>query len=67
MPVPAKRRSSSKARRNRAHYGLEKKTLNACPKCGKTVKPHNACAFCGSYRGKTVLKIKTKVKKEKKK
>jgi len=67
MPVPAKRRSSSKARRNRAHYGLKQTSLSACLKCGKAVKPHTACAFCGSYKGREVIKIKTKVKKEKKK
>ncbi|MCF7860452.1 50S ribosomal protein L32, partial [Patescibacteria group bacterium] len=26
---------------------------------GKAVKPHTACAFCGTYRGRQVLKAKT--------
>ncbi|MFA4833975.1 MAG: 50S ribosomal protein L32 [Patescibacteria group bacterium] len=66
MPVPAKRRSRSKARRNRAHYALEKTVLNKCPKCGKPVRPHNACSFCGTYRGREIVKIKIKTKKENK-
>lgn len=66
MPVPAKRRSRSKARRGRAHLSLKKVTLNDCPKCGRAVKPHTACAFCGSYKDRTVIKIKEKTAKAKK-
>ncbi len=67
MPVPAKRRSRSKARRNRAHYALKEIKLTKCPKCGKAVLPHTACKFCGSYKGREVLKIKSKIKKDPKK
>jgi len=65
MPVPAKRRSRSKARRNRAHQALGKTILAKCPKCGKSLKPHHACAFCGNYKGKEALKVKSKAKKKK--
>jgi large subunit ribosomal protein L32 len=34
--------------------------LKKCPKCGKAVMPHVACSFCGSYKGKDVIKIKSK-------
>lgn len=64
MSVPAKRRSSSEAKRGRAHQALKKTTLNKCPKCDKAVRPHRACDFCGSYKGKEVVKIKTKTKKK---
>lgn len=63
MPVPAKRRSRSKARRGRAHQALEKNNLGKCAKCGKETRPHRACGFCGSYKGKEAVKIKTKKKK----
>lgn len=66
MSVPAKRRSRSEARRGRSHMALKKVKLNKCPKCGKAVLPHRACKFCGSYKGREVLKIKSKIKKEKK-
>jgi large subunit ribosomal protein L32 len=65
MPVPAKRRSSSKGRRNRAHDSLDKKNLIKCPKCGKAKEPHHACLFCGTYKGKEVIKIKTALTKKK--
>lgn len=66
MPVPPKRRSRSKARRGRAHQALKNVSLSKCLKCGKSVKPHRACSFCGVYKGKQIIKIKSKIKKEKK-
>ena len=66
MPEPAKRRSRSKARRGRAHQALKNVSLSKCQKCGKSVRPHRACSFCGVYKGKEVIKIKGKrVKKQK--
>jgi len=66
MPVPAKRRSSSKGRRNRSHDALKKIGLTKCSKCGKAIEPHNACQFCGTFKGEAVLKVKSRVKTEKK-
>lgn len=63
MPVPAKKRPRSEARRGRSHQALEKVTFAACPKCGKATLPHTACGFCGTYKGKQVLKLKTKATK----
>lgn len=65
MPVPAKRRPTSEARRGRSHQALKKVAVAACPKCGKTVLPHTACQFCGNYKGKQVLKLETKPKAKK--
>lgn len=67
MSVPAKKRSRSEVRRGRSHQALKKVKLNQCSKCGQAVLPHTACKFCGSYKGRVVLKIKSKVKKENKK
>lgn len=64
MPVPPKRRPTSEARRGRSHQALKKTTLATCPKCGKEVLPHTACAFCGSYNGRQVLTLKTKTTKK---
>ncbi len=65
MSVPSKRRTSGKVGRRRSHHALKKVTLTKCPQCGRAVAPHHACSFCGNYKGKTVLKIKTKEKKKK--
>lgn len=67
MANPKKRRTKSAVGKNRAHLALTGKTLNKCPKCGTAVLPHSACEFCGSYKGKTVLKVKTVATKAKKK
>jgi len=65
MSVPKKRRTKSSAGGRRSHHALKKINLSTCSKCGRAVKPHRACAFCGTYNKKEVIKIKTKDKKKK--
>lgn len=60
MSVPKKKRTKSSVGKRRSHHALKKETLNKCPKCGKAIKPHQACSFCGTYKGKEVIKTKTK-------
>jgi large subunit ribosomal protein L32 len=67
MSVPAKRRAKSETRSRRSHQALKKVTLNKCSQCGKAVLPHTACAFCGYYKGREAVKVKTKKKKTEKK
>lgn len=63
MSIPRKKHTKSAVGQRRAHDFLKKVTVNKCPKCGKPVKPHVACDFCGTYKGRQVVKIKTKTKK----
>jgi len=65
MSVQFKKRTKSETRRRRSHHALKKTTLNKCTQCGKAVKPHKACAFCGTYKGKQAIKIKDKKEKKK--
>lgn len=60
MSVPKKRKTRSSVGQSRSHDALKPKTLNSCSKCGQAILPHNACSFCGNYKGKTVLKVKSK-------
>jgi len=60
MANPKKRKTHSAVGKNRAHQALEKVALNKCTKCGKPKLPHNACDFCGAYKGEVVIKVKTK-------
>jgi large subunit ribosomal protein L32 len=62
--VQMKRHTSSKRGRNRSHLALKKISLNKCPKCGQAVQPHRACNFCGTYKGRDVIKIKSKKEKK---
>lgn len=66
MANPKKRKSRSAVRTNRAHLALGKVALDKCPQCGKAKKPHTVCAFCGTYRGRQVLKVAAKPAKAKK-
>jgi len=67
MPNPKKRKTHSAAHRGRSHLALKKVTLKKCPQCGKLRQPHTVCTFCGTYKSKTIVKPKTKVKATKKK
>lgn len=63
MALPGHRRTSSHKRRRAAHFALTPCQLTVCPKCKKPVRPHHACAFCGTYKGREVFKVKVKSKK----
>jgi len=43
---------------------LPKAGLKKCPKCGQAVMPHLTCTVCGTYKGRQVIKLKTKAKKK---
>ncbi len=58
MGLPGHRRTSSDKRRRAAHFALSTTSQTTCPKCGKAIRPHRACAFCGTYRGRQVTKAK---------
>jgi len=55
---PTQRHTKSRKRIRRGAIKLKPKNLAVCPKCKKLVKPHTACAFCGTYKKKEVIKIK---------
>jgi len=67
MPHPKQKRTRSSAKKRASHFALKTKNLSSCSKCGKPVLPHRACKFCGTYRGKQILTIKSKKKTEKQK
>lgn len=60
MANPKKQKTHSSTHMGRAHLALKKKTLGVCPKCGKAVRPHTACAACGYYKGREVIKVALK-------
>ena len=38
-----------------------------CPKCKKPVLSHRVCTFCGTYKGREVIEIESKLDKKKRK
>jgi large subunit ribosomal protein L32 len=67
MGLPSKRRTKRSKRERSSHFALKTVKLATCQKCGKPVLPHKVCANCGTYKGKQVLKLKTKAKTTKQK
>lgn len=53
--VPFRRTSKTKKRMRRTHLKKEAPTVNACPNCGASIKPHRVCTKCGFYKGKDVI------------
>lgn len=61
MGLPGHRRTSSHKRRRASHFALKVTNLSHCSHCKKPVVPHHACVNCGYYRGRQVIKIKSKL------
>jgi large subunit ribosomal protein L32 len=61
MGLPGHRRTSSHKRRRASHFALKRSNLSVCSHCKQPTVPHRVCANCGYYRGRQVLKIKTKL------
>ena len=67
MGLPKRRHSNQRTRTRRAHDFLTATSLAACANCGAPKLSHRICPSCGYYRGKQVITIKVKSKKEEKK
>ena len=54
--VPARRVSKTRKNSRRANLSVKAPTVSKCKNCGEIVVPHRACASCGYYKGKEVVK-----------
>lgn len=63
MPVPKQKKSKSATRQKRNHHALNKAGLAKCLKCGSLLRPHFACANCGTYAGREVIDMMVKLSK----
>ena len=58
MAVPKRRLTSSKRDMRRANHDKVIPTqYTTCSNCGEVVLPHRACAACGWYKGRAVIKV----------
>ena len=55
MPVPYRRKSSSRARMRRSHDALSALGSTTCSNCAEPVLPHRVCRACGFYKGEQVI------------
>ena len=67
MGVPKKHTTKSSVNQRRMHLFAKKPGLTVCLKCGKPVRQHTACAYCGFYKGKEVINVMKKLEKKEKK
>jgi len=61
MPNPKRRHSKARRDRRRAHDFLVPQSLAECPHCHEAKLPHQACLYCGYYRGREVILVKESV------
>jgi large subunit ribosomal protein L32 len=61
-PLPKRKLSKARKGRRRAHDGLTPVHIVKCPQCGAMRRPHEVCPECGTYRGETVITMKTEKK-----
>jgi len=61
MGLPGHRRTSSHKRRRASHFALKAKHLTVCTHCKQPAIPHQVCKACGYYRGRQVIKVKSKL------
>ncbi|NMB48352.1 50S ribosomal protein L32, partial [Candidatus Kuenenbacteria bacterium] len=57
MSTPTQKHTRSRKNIRRGALKLKTVALAECAKCKRPVRPHTACAFCGSYKGKAVAKV----------
>lgn len=56
MAEPKKKRSKTRTRSARATKIVKFSELTTCKQCEAKILPHRVCKYCGSYKGKNILK-----------
>jgi large subunit ribosomal protein L32 len=44
--------SRANTRTRRSQWKARVTPLTTCPNCGEATRPHNACPYCGTYKGR---------------
>lgn len=57
---PKKRIPAAAQGERRSHLALVAQNLVACPQCKAPKPSHQACSNCGTFRGRQIIKIKTR-------
>ncbi len=64
MGVPRHHMAKGKQLRRRSHLALKKQDLSKCAQCGKAIRPHTACKYCGYYKGREAVNVVAKQMKK---
>ena len=65
MAHPKRRHSKARRDKRRTHDRLNKPELGLCPHCKRPKLTHRVCPYCGYYKGRQVIEIIPKKKKQK--
>ena len=57
MAVPKQRKTKSRQGNRRSHLGLKKQHFTECSNCGKKIRSHRVCKYCGYYKGEQVIDV----------
>jgi large subunit ribosomal protein L32 len=47
--------SRANTRTRRSQWKASVTPLTKCPNCGEATRPHHACPYCGTYKGRYYL------------
>jgi large subunit ribosomal protein L32 len=64
MALPKRKHCQSRRDKSRTHWKLRLLTPSQCAQCGQRILPHRICPHCGFYRGRQLVSVKTKSKRE---
>ncbi len=67
MPEPKQKLSRSRSRKRKGVQASKTPPLVECPKCKSKALAHHVCPVCGTYKGRQILEVKTKITKRVKK
>jgi large subunit ribosomal protein L32 len=61
-PLPKRKYPKARQGKRRSHLGLLTPSLAPCSQCHNMKPAHQVCPFCGTYRGRQVIKEAAKKK-----
>lgn len=64
-PLPKRKLSTRRQARRERSIKIHIKNPIRCQNCKELTIPHHVCKKCGFYDGKSVISLKTKIKKQK--
>lgn len=62
--LPKRKLSKGRTARRRSHMALRPVPLVPCRQCHALHRPHHVCPACGTYRGRTVIAVEAKSRRE---
>ena len=63
MAHPTRKHTQSRRDKRRANWKLAVNPTTQCVQCGRSIRMHHVCPFCGFYRGRQLIVVGT-TKKE---